>query len=175
MTQTTPRDLLTDLPDLDQDSPAAYGLAAACVLAEKFRRPTLRVTRASLRPEGTLTFSQVARPEVLRANRALMEETLIVDLAGVAARQVKYGTSPTEAERSAVLDRLVALLRHDDEREVADAYLTVLLARARAELRRHWAEVEIVTIGLRERGWLDGPEIEHRIRCAQGIRGATLN
>ncbi len=51
----------------------------------------------------------------------------------------------------------------------------MLLARVRGELRRSWAEVEIVTIGLRERGVLDGHEIEHRVRCAQGIRSATLN
>ncbi|WP_045234192.1 hypothetical protein, partial [Deinococcus pimensis] len=76
----------------------AYGLAAAAVVAGKFRRPTLRVRQARLVPEVVLDFTVPLKEEALRLSRALLEETVMVDLAPAAARQIKFGAEPGEAD-----------------------------------------------------------------------------
>ncbi|WP_146237209.1 hypothetical protein [Deinococcus yavapaiensis] len=162
-------------PLSDTELSFAYGLAGSAVLACKFNRPTLRVKEVRVRPQPSLHFVARAQPGTLRVHRALLEETVMTQLAGVAARQIKFG----EAQDDGALDGARRLLKdaaaHEDESDAVEAYLTILLARARGELRRAWAEVEIVTLGLREAGVLDGDAVEHRVRCASGIRSATLN
>lgn len=70
---------------------------------------------------------------------------------------------------------LASALRDPEELEVLGAQIAVLEARARALLRRSWAEVEVVAAGLREHGALDAQAVAHRVACAQGIRGTLLN
>lgn len=154
---------------------AAYAVAGAAVLAGKFSRPTLRVASARLYPQAEVTFADTAAEAALRVNRPFLEETVMTVLAGVAAQEIKFGAAhATEAlERAARLLRAAA--RSDDEAGAEDAYLTVLLARARGELRRSWVEVEVVSLALQERGVLSGVEVQHRVECVQGIRGTTLN
>lgn len=167
----------TEAPAPDAEDRAAFAAAAAAVLALKFNRPTLRPERVQARPAVALRFAQQAVPAALRAHRALREETALVLLAGAAAEHVKFGGAPDPAALDAARALLAASAPSDDEADpdVVEASLTVLTARARAELRRAWAEVEIVAIGLRAHGALDGVEVEHRVRCAQGIRSAALN
>lgn len=164
----------TVTPDVQAER-AAYSVAAAAVLALRLDRPHLRVQLARVRPHPEIEYAQRAHPAALRTNRAFLEDTALTLLAGPAAQQIKYG----ELYDHAALDRAAALLReaarNDDEAESAPDYATVLLARARGELRGAWAEVEIVSMALREHGALDGTQIEHRVRCTQGIRGASLN
>ncbi|SMB80274.1 hypothetical protein [Deinococcus hopiensis] len=154
---------------------AAYALAGAAVLAGKFNRPTLRVTSARLYPEAQVTFGDTAVAFALRANRAFLEETVMTVLAEAAAQEIKFGAvgDARPLERAAQLLREAA--QSSDEAEVGEAYLTVLLARTRGELRRSWVEVEVVSMALQERGVLSGQEIQHRVDCVQGIRGTTLN
>lgn len=161
--------------EADLETRAAYALAARAVLAGKHNRPTLRVTRARLRPEVQLDFADHVHADALRVNRAFLEETVMVTLAGHAAQTIKYGEAQDGQGVPRARDLLLNAAQNDDEREAADAYLTVLLARARGVLRRCWAEVEVVALALLERGVLDGVEIEHRVHCVQGIRSATLN
>lgn len=174
MTDLTHVHVATAAPDRDTEA-QAYGLAATAVMASKFRRPTLRVRQARLRPEATLTFEVNVTDEALRHNRTYLEETVMVELAPHAARRIKFGAAPDAQDLAAARRRLHVSAHGDEERVAVDAYMAVLLARATDELRRSWAEVEIVTIGLLGHGALDGSEIEHRLRCAGGIRGATLN
>lgn len=161
--------------EADLEARAAYALAARAVLAGKHNRPTLRVTNARIRPEARLNFAEAVHPEALRVNRAFLEETVMVSLAGVAAQTIKFGEVHDQEELHRAREVLAGAAQNEDELEATEAYLTLLLARARGVLRRCWAEVEVVALALLERGVLDGVEIEHRVRCVQGIRSATLN
>lgn len=162
-------------PLSDTELSSAYGLAGSAVLACKFNRPTLRVKEVRMRPHVSMEFVARVQSVTLRAHRPLLEETVMTHLASVAAQQIKFGEaldgSPLDAARRLLKDAAA----NEDESDAVEAYLTILLARARGELRRAWAEVEIVALGLRERGALDGDAVEHRVRCASGIRTATLN
>lgn len=162
-------------PLSDTELSFAYGVAGSAVLASKFNRPTLRVKEARVRPRASLEFVVRVLPATLRAHRSLLEETVMTHLASIAAQQIKFGEALDDAALQAARRLLKDAAASEDEADAVEAYLTILLARARGELRRAWAEVEIVTLGLRERGALDGDAIDHRVRCASGIRTATLN
>lgn len=161
--------------DLLRPESAAYRVAATAVLAGKFKRPTLRVHSARLYPHPGLTFEDTATPQALHANRAYLEETVMTLLAAPAAEQIKFGHTPDAPALEEARTLLLGAARNDDEAEAVGAYLAVLLARARGELRRAWVEVEVVGMALQERGVLEGLEVRHRIECVQGIRSATLN
>jgi len=159
----------------EQHDQATYATAATVVLASKFNRPTLRVETARVRPTAHVHFHSHAHKTALRTNRAFLEETVIVMLAAPAAEEIKHGRILNRDALARVEQLLGDTAANDDERDAAHAYLTVLLARARAALRRNWAEVEIISMALQEHGFLDATQIDHRLRCTQGIRSATLN
>ncbi|MBB6096773.1 hypothetical protein HNR42_000185 [Deinobacterium chartae] len=149
----------------------AYALAGTAVAASKLSRPTLRLARLGL--EEGARYHTPALPAALRQNRAFLEDNVMAELAAVAAEQIKFGAALTDmAPMRRTLEQAAA---NADEAEATQAYLEVLLARARGLLRRCWAEVEIVAMALQEHRVLEGSEVEHRIRCAQGIRSNTLN
>jgi len=150
-------------------------LAAEAVLAHLHPRAPLRL--AGVSPQTGVTYHLAPDPQALAANRGLREDVVLVALARAAmARLLRlpaledaagFGRDPCELLASALTD--------PEELEVLDAQLAVLEARARALLRRSWAEVEVVAVGLREYGQLDAQAVAHRIACAQGIRGTLLN
>jgi hypothetical protein len=152
-------------------------LAAEAVLAHLHPRAPLRLAQVSLEETPGVTYALAPDPQALTLNRGLREEVVLVALArGAMARLLGTG----EEDGRATPDRdaralLASSLRDPEELEVLDAQLTVLEARARALLRRSWAEVEVVAAGLREHGTLDAQAVAHRVACAQGIRGTLLN
>lgn len=148
-------------------------LAAEVVLAHLHPRAPLRLAQVAL--EGGVTFAAQPHPQALAMNRGLLEDVVLVALAGVAAARILGVPSPEGEGRRDARALLASALTQPEEIEVQDAYLTVLEARARATLRRHWAEVEVVAAGLREHGTLDAQAAAHRIACAQGIRRTLLN
>jgi len=150
-------------------------VAATAVLAGKYSRATLRVSTARLYPEPSVTFGDTATLHALRANRSYLEETVMTLLAAPAAEQIKFGHLPGTPALDQARKLLTDAAHSSDEAEAVEAYLAVLLARARGELRRAWVEVEVVGMALQEHGVLGGVEVRHRVECVQGIRGATLN
>lgn len=148
-------------------------LAAEVVLAHLHPRAPLRLTQVAL--EGGVTFAAPPHPQALALNRGLLEDVVLVALAGVAAARLMGASHPDGSGSRDARALLASALTQPEEAEVQDAYLTVLEARARAALRRHWTEVEVVAAGLREYGSLDARAVAHRIACAQGIRGTLLN
>ncbi len=96
-------------------------------------------------------------------------------LAGPAAEALKFAethdTSALERARSV----LQAAARTPEEAGATDAYLEILLARTRGELREVWTEVEVVTLGLLEHGSLSADEVRQRQHCVRGIRSSLLN
>ncbi|WP_034383910.1 hypothetical protein [Deinococcus sp. YIM 77859] len=148
-------------------------LAAEAVLAHLHPRAPLRLKQVAL--EGGVTFAAQPHPQALALNRGLLEDVVLVSLAESAAARLLGLPQPEGAGERAARALLGAALIQPEEAEVQEAYLTVLEARARAALRRHWAEVEVVAAGLREHGLLDAQAVAHRIACAQGIRGSLMN
>ncbi|MFB9992485.1 hypothetical protein ACFFLM_10955 [Deinococcus oregonensis] len=148
-------------------------LAAEAVLAHLHPRAPLRLAQVSL--EEGVGYASVPDTAALRLNRALAEEVVLVASAQAAAGVVLgCGATPVGAQRDA--GELLALALTDpEEQAVLPAYLSILEARARAVLRRSWAEVEVVAAGLREVGQLDSRDVAHRVSCAQSIRGTLLN
>lgn len=175
MPNLTPSVAVPADPERSPELPAALSLAAQAVLAGIYRRPSLRVRLARLRPEARLTFAELPALTALRHNRAFLEETVMVALAPLAARQIKFGAAATAEDFEEGRRTLVLAAGSQDEAEAVEAYLQVLLARARAALRHRWAEVEVLGLALLECGALDETEIAHRLNCVQGIRSATLN
>lgn len=159
----------------DPEVRVAYATAAQAVLAGKYTRAPLRVTGARLRPLPGVAFAEPAHPQALRTNRSFLEEVVMVELAPLAAEQLKFPAETAPERLAAARHLLVQAAQNDDEAQAVDAYLTVLLARTRSTLRLCWPEVEVVALALLERGVLDGVEVAHRMRCVQGIRSATLN
>lgn len=148
-------------------------LAAEAVLAHLHPRAPLRLQQVSL--EGGVTYAAEPHPQALAMNRGLLEEVVLVALAGAAAARLMGVSLPTGGDGRDARALLASALTQPEEAEVQDAYLTVLEARARAVLRRSWAEVEVVAAGLREHGTLDAQSVAHRVACAQGIRRTLLN
>ncbi|ABF45168.1 hypothetical protein Dgeo_0866 [Deinococcus geothermalis DSM 11300] len=148
-------------------------IAAEAVLAHLHPRAPLRFVCVAL--DGGVTFAAQPHPQALAMNRGLLEDVVLVALGRVAAaRLLAVVPPPNEGGRDARA-LLASALTQPEEAEVQEAYLAVLEARARATLRRHWAEVEVVAAGLREHGTLDAQATAHRISCAQGIRRTLLN
>ncbi|MBB5232735.1 hypothetical protein [Deinococcus budaensis] len=154
---------------------ASLLLAAEAVLAHLHPRAPLRVAGVTLDAPG-VSYPLDPDPQALAAHRGLREDVVLVALARTAMARLLSVALP-EAEAAARNPRrlLAAAVTDPEELEVLDAQLTVLEARARALLRRSWAEVEVVAAGLREYGQLDPQAVAHRIACAQGIRGTLLN
>lgn len=162
------------LPDLHT---ASLLLAAEAVLAALHPRAPLRL--AGVAPGAGVTYHLAPDPQALAAHRGLREDVVLVALARPAmARLLALPQEGLEDVSEAARDPrtlLASALTDPEELEVLDAQLTVLEARARALLRRSWAEVEVVAAGLREYGQLDAQSVAYRIACAQGIRGSLLN
>lgn len=177
-TTPAPAPLTTTAPSGDLRT-ASLLLAAEAVLAHLHPRAPLRLRRVALGETPGVTYALAPDPQALALNRALREEVALVGLARPAMARL-LGLVGEEGETGGDVCRdpralLAATLSDPEELEVLDAQLTVLEARARALLRRSWAEVEVVAAGLREYGELDGQSVAHRIACAQGIRGTLLN
>lgn len=175
-TTPTPASLPTTAPSGDLRTLSLL-LAAEAVLAHLHPRAPLRVERVALGETPGVTYALAADPQALALNRGLREEVALVGLARSAMARL-LGLAVGAGEGPACRDPralLTATLTDPEELEVLDAQLTVLEARARALLRRSWAEVEVVAAGLREHGELDAREVAHRVACAQGIRGTLLN
>lgn len=148
-------------------------LAAEAVLAQLHPRAPLRLEQVTL--EGGVAFAAQPHPQALAINRALLEEVVLVALGGAAAARLLGVSLPEGAGGRGARALLASALTQPEEAEVQDAYLTVLEARARAALRHHWAEVEVVAAGLREQGTLGAQAVAHRVACAQGIRSTLMN
>lgn len=173
---TTPLPSATAAPTSVPADPhtRALLLAAEAVLAHLHPRAPLRLETAAL--EGGVTYAAQPHAQALVASRALLEEVVMTALAQSAAARLLGLPRPEQAATGRDPQRLLAsALTQPEEAEVQGAYLTVLEARARALLRRHWAEVQVVAAGLREHGLLDRQSVAHRVACAQGIRGTLLN
>ncbi|GGL99335.1 hypothetical protein [Deinococcus aerophilus] len=160
----------TALPDLHD---AATLAAAEAVLAQLSGRAPLRIESVSLADGPAVRYALAPDLQAMRANRGLMEDVVMTALAAPMAAGM-LGLPPVAPGRDAraLLD---AALTEPEEREAVDAYLTVLSARTRTSLRRAWAEIGVVAAGLREHGVLDLQDVQHRMACAQGIRGTLLN
>lgn len=168
--------------------PDAHGSAALAaaetVLAHLSGRAPLRITSVSLADDPAagpaVRYALAPDLDALRANRGLLEDMVMAALAAPVAAEMlglapAHGAaSPPAAGRDA-RSLLDAALTEPEEREALDAYLSVLTARTRAQVRRAWAEIGVVAAGLREHGTLDAQEVRHRVACAQGIRGTLLN
>lgn len=175
MTRPTPATLQTPAPFSGDLRTASLLLAAEAVLAHLHPRAPLRLAGVSLGETPGVTYALTPDPHALILNRGLREEVALVALSREAMARL-LGVTPGEGnpERNARI-LLASATRDPEELEVLDAQLAVLEARARALLRRSWAEVEVVAAGLREHGTLDAQAVAHRIACAQGIRGTLLN
>ncbi|WP_102127364.1 hypothetical protein [Deinococcus planocerae] len=149
-------------------------LAAEAVLAHLHPRAPLRLAEVSLDGPG-VTYACPPDPQAMTLNRGLREEVALVALARAAMARLLGLTAEVGRPGRDARGLLGSALRDPEELEVLDAQLTVLEARARALLRRSWAEVEVVAVGLREHGTLDAQAVAHRVACAQGIRGTLLN
>ncbi len=166
--------LVSSTPLEDHAQREALSLAGQAVVAVQVGRPALRLERLQLRPHAELRLACPPLPEALRGHRPLLEETAMLTLAGDAALQI---LDPSWCGSALVPARelLRAAARDDDEAAVAPAYAEVLLARARALLRRAWPQVQVVAAGLLEHGALDAAEVATRVRCASGVAGRTMN
>lgn len=177
MTRPAPSPLQTPVPVSGDLRTASLLLAAEAVLAHLHPRAPLRLAGVSLGGAPGVTYALAPDAHALTLNRGLREEVVLVALAREAMARllglphVGRGEVPGRDARSL----LASALRDPEELEVLDAQLAVLEARARALLRRSWAEVEVVAAGLREHGALDAQAVAHRMACAQGIRGTLLN
>ncbi|WP_019585815.1 hypothetical protein [Deinococcus apachensis] len=175
MTRPAPATLQTPAPVSGDLRTASLLLAAEAVLAHLYPRAPLRLDQVSLGETPGVTYALAPDPQALALNRGLREEVALVALAGEAMARLLgiEGRGKVLGRDARVL--LASALRDPEELEVLDAQLAVLEARARALLRRSWAEVEVVAAGLHEHGTLDAQAVAHRIACAQGIRGTLLN
>ncbi|OLV18443.1 hypothetical protein [Deinococcus marmoris] len=170
MPRLTPFPAPTALPDLHGTATLA---AAEAVLAQLSGRAPLRIDSVSVTDGPLVRYALAPDIEAMRANRGLMEDVVMAALAApVAAGMLDLPQVAGGRDAHALLD---AALTEPEEREVLDAYLLVLTARTRAQLRRAWAEIGVVAAGLREHGTLDAQDVQHRMACAQGIRGTLLN
>ncbi|EYB66692.1 hypothetical protein DEIPH_ctg079orf0088 [Deinococcus phoenicis] len=175
MTHPLPTTPSTETP-LQSDRYAASLLRAAeAVLACLHPRAPLRLAQVSLDGASGVSYALAPDPEALALNRGLREEVVLVALAQTAVARLLELPAPPLAQDRDPRSLLAAALRDPEELGVLDAQLAVLEARARATLRRSWAEVEVVAAGLRDHGTLDAQAVAHRIACAQGIRGTLLN
>lgn len=167
----------TAQPALLQDPrTASLLLAAEAVLAQLHPRAPLRLAGVSLEERAGVTYHLAPDPQAMTRSRGLREDVVLVALARAAMARLLHLPQPLDGVSERKARALLASALHDpEELEVLDAQLTVLEARARAALRRSWAEVEVVAAGLREHGSLDAQAVAHRIACAQGIRGTLLN
>lgn len=177
MTRPTPATLQTPAPFSGDLRTASLLLAAEAVLAHLHPRAPLRLAGVSLGETPGVTYALTPDPHALTLNRGLREEVALVALAREAMARLlglpHAGRGAGPGRDARIL--LASATRDPEELEVLDAQLAVLEARARALLRRSWAEVEVVAAGLREHGTLDAQAVAHRIACAQGIRGTLLN
>jgi len=148
-------------------------LASEAVLAHLHPRAPLRLAQVTL--EGGVCYVTAPDPDALRLNRALAEEVALVASAQAGAGAWLGSARGNVGSARDAAELLALALTEPEEQEVLPAYLSVLEARARALLRRSWAEVEVVAAGLRELGQLDARDVAHRIACAQSIRGTLLN
>lgn len=176
MTRPLPSVPTADTPHLPDPHTLSLLLAAEAVLAHLHPRAPLRLAAVRLdAPE--VSYHLPPDPQALAAHRGLREDVVLVALAREAVARLLGLTAPA-GEGSGGRDPrtlLASALRDPEELEVLGAQLAVLEARARALLRRSWAEVEVVAAGLREYGHLDAQAVAHRVACAQGIRGTLLN
>lgn len=171
----------------NNDSQQAVLLAAETVLATLLGRAPNRVVYVSL--AAGIQYAVSPDYAALQVNRGLLEDVVMVQLATHAARLLLGGMGQQGGiQQSTFLqeniqlngatkagETLVRSLTQPEERAVVNAYLQVLLARATALLRSHWAEVQVVAAGLSEVGELNGEAVRWRMDCAQGIRGKLLN
>ncbi|MEF2277854.1 hypothetical protein V3W47_06045 [Deinococcus sp. YIM 134068] len=177
MTRPLPAPHTATAPVSNDPRAVSLLLAAEAVLAHLHPRAPLRLAAVTLGETPGVTYALAPDPQALALNRGLREEVALVALARAAmARLLNFvdGAEVGTPERDARA-LLASTLRDPEELEVLDAQLAVLEARARALLRRSWAEVEVVAVGLREHGTLDAQAVAHRVACAQGIRGSLLN
>lgn len=144
-------------------------LAAQAVISTLLGRAPTRLNRVSLR--SGVEYALAPYPVALQLNRGLLEDVVVAQLAGDAARHI-LGVHIQGQQGTALLEQS---LMHPEEREVLAAYEQVLFARARALVRQHWAEIQVVAAGLTECGDLSGEAVKWRMNCAQGIRGQLLN
>lgn len=147
-------------------------LAAEAVLACLTGRAPLRLETVRL-GVGGVTYAATPDPRAMRSNRGLLDEVVMTALAPGVAAELLGVAAPTPGRDPRAL--LADALTEPEELATLDAYLLVLKGRARAALRRAWAEVQVVAAGLREYGVLDAQAVGHRVACAQGIRGTLLN
>jgi hypothetical protein len=175
MTRPAPAPLQT--PAHVSSDPRVFSLllAAEAVLAHLHPRAPLRLAAVALGETPGVTYALAPDPQALALHRGLREEVALVALARRAMARLLGLTGEVGAPERDARSLLASAVQDPEEREVLDAQLTVLEARARALLRRSWAEVEVVAAGLREHGTLDAQAVAHRVACAQGIRGTLLN
>lgn len=167
---SSPTASTTALPDLHSIATLA---AAEAVLAQMSGRAPLRIDRVSVTDGPEVRYALTPDVEAMRANRGLLEDVVMTALAApVVAGMLELPQIAGTRDARALLD---AALTEPEDREVIDAYLSVLTARTRVSLRRAWAEIGVVAAGLREHGTLDAQDVRHRMACAQGIRGTLLN
>ncbi|MFC5846791.1 hypothetical protein [Deinococcus petrolearius] len=157
------------LPSADM---LAQLLAAEAVLACLGARAPLRLEAVSL-PDAAVHYALEPDLCALQNNRGLLDAVVMTALATGAAAEMLGAAAPAPGRDPRAL--LEAALTEPEELATLDAYLQVLTGRARAALRRSWAEVQVVAAGLREYGVLDAQAVHHRVACAQGIRGTLLN
>jgi hypothetical protein len=164
---------LSTPPALADRDGAATLAAAEAVLAQLSGRAPLRVDSVSAADGPIVRYALAPDVAAMRANRGLLEDVVMAALAAPMAADLLGLRQPAGSRDARTL--LDAALTEPEEREVLEAYLTVLSARTRVQLRRAWAEIGVVAAGLREHGTLDAQDVRHRMACAQGIRGTLLN
>ncbi|KQR23006.1 hypothetical protein [Deinococcus sp. Leaf326] len=147
-------------------------LAAEAVLACLGARAPLRLETVSL-TDAAVHYALEPDLRALQNNRGLLDAVVMTALAQGAAAEILGVRPPISGRDPRAL--LQAALTEPEELATLDAYLQVLVGRARAALRRAWAEVQVVAAGLCEYGVLDVQAVHHRVACAQGIRGTLLN
>lgn len=148
--------------------------AAEAVLAMLCGRAPARVRGLSL--QGGVSYAIEMDADALRLSRGLLEDMVMLRLAGVAAAELYHGQGlPNDPARESARQLLLSGLTESEEKDVSDAHLQVLHARTRVALRRSWTEVQVVAAGLLLHKTLSAEEIGHRISCAQHLRGKTLN
>lgn len=172
MTQTPLRTESAPTPPAGADVLAQL-LAAEAVLACLGARAPLRLDTVSL-VDGAVRYALEPDLRALQSNRGLLDAVVMTALASGVAAGLLGVQAPTASTRDARA-LLAAALTEPEEHDTLDAYLQVLAGRARAALRRSWAEVQVVAAGLRDCGSLDAQAVQHRVACAQGIRGTLLN
>ena len=147
-------------------------LAAEAVLACLGARAPLRLEGVSL-TDAAVHYAMDPDLRAMQNNRGLLDAVVMTALAPGAAAEILGVRAPAPGRDPRAL--LEAALTEPEELATLDANLLVLTGRARAALRRAWAEVQVVAAGLREYGALDAQAVRHRVACAQGIRGTLLN